>query len=118
MIEELKKLGWPVIIGCHVGETSLLTRAALVVSGAAGESLIAHEGHSATIWWTGTGKPDVKIRPRGSAGFEFSLLSKDGSGTSGYPDRKLEHRIWDAVPDALIADDDTPGIHFLKCPTV
>ena len=44
MIEELKKLGWPVIIGCHVGETSLLTRAALVVSGAAGENLLAHEG--------------------------------------------------------------------------
>jgi L-alanine-DL-glutamate epimerase-like enolase superfamily enzyme len=44
MIEELKKLGWPVIIGCHVGETSLLTRAALVVSGAAGDSLVAHEG--------------------------------------------------------------------------
>ena len=44
MIEELKKLCWPVIIGCHVGETSLLTRAALVVSSAAGDSLIAHEG--------------------------------------------------------------------------
>ena len=25
LIEELKKLGWPIIIGCHVGETSLLT---------------------------------------------------------------------------------------------
>ena len=44
MIEELKKLRWPVIIGCHVGETSLLTRAALVAAGAAGENLIAHEG--------------------------------------------------------------------------
>jgi L-alanine-DL-glutamate epimerase-like enolase superfamily enzyme len=44
MIEELKKMGWPVIIGCHVGETSLLTRAGLVVSSAAGDSLIAHEG--------------------------------------------------------------------------
>jgi len=44
MIEELKKMRWPVIIGCHVGETSLLTRAALVVSGATGDSLIAHEG--------------------------------------------------------------------------
>jgi L-alanine-DL-glutamate epimerase-like enolase superfamily enzyme len=44
MIEELKKMRWPVIIGCHVGETSLLTRAALVVSGSAGDSLIAHEG--------------------------------------------------------------------------
>ena len=44
MIKELKRLGWPIIIGCHVGETSLLTRAALVVSGAAGKSLLAHEG--------------------------------------------------------------------------
>ena len=44
MIEELKKLGWPVIIGCHVGETSLLRRVALVASSAAGDSLIAHEG--------------------------------------------------------------------------
>ncbi|HUN54640.1 MAG TPA: alpha/beta fold hydrolase [Smithella sp.] len=44
MIQELKKLGWPIIIGCHVGETSLLTRAALVAASAAGESLIAHEG--------------------------------------------------------------------------
>jgi len=44
MIEELKKMRWPIIIGCHVGETSLLTRAALVVSSSAGDSLIAHEG--------------------------------------------------------------------------
>lgn len=44
MVEEIKKLGWPIIVGCHVGETSLLTRAALVVSAAAGENLTAHEG--------------------------------------------------------------------------
>ena len=44
MIKMLKKMRWPIIVGCHVGETSLLTRAALVVSGAAGNSLIAHEG--------------------------------------------------------------------------
>jgi len=44
MVAELKKLGWPIIVGCHVGETSLLTRAALVVTAAAGESLVAHEG--------------------------------------------------------------------------
>jgi L-alanine-DL-glutamate epimerase-like enolase superfamily enzyme/pimeloyl-ACP methyl ester carboxylesterase len=44
MIDKVKKRGWPVIIGCHVGETSLLTRAALVASAAAGESLVAHEG--------------------------------------------------------------------------
>lgn len=44
MVEEVKKLGWPIIVGCHVGETSLLTRAALVVAAAAGENLTAHEG--------------------------------------------------------------------------
>ena len=44
LVQELKKLGWPVIIGCHVGETSLLTRAALITAYAAGESLIAQEG--------------------------------------------------------------------------
>lgn len=44
MITEVKKLGWPIIVGCHVGETSLLTRAALVISAAAGENLVAHEG--------------------------------------------------------------------------
>jgi len=44
LVQELKKLEWPVIIGCHVGETSLLTRAALITAYAAGESLIAQEG--------------------------------------------------------------------------
>jgi L-alanine-DL-glutamate epimerase-like enolase superfamily enzyme len=44
LVEELKNLGWPVIIGCHVGETSLLTRAALITAYAAGENLIAQEG--------------------------------------------------------------------------
>jgi len=44
LVQELKKLGWPVIIGCHVGETSLLTRAALITAYAAGENLIAQEG--------------------------------------------------------------------------
>ncbi len=44
MIKELKKLGWPIIIGCHVGETSLLTRAALIPAHAAGENLIAQQG--------------------------------------------------------------------------
>lgn len=44
LIDEVKKQGWPIIIGCHVGETSLLTRAALVAAAAAGGSLLAQEG--------------------------------------------------------------------------
>ncbi len=44
MIEKIRRLGWPIIIGCHVGETSLLTRAALIPACAAGKNLIAQEG--------------------------------------------------------------------------
>jgi L-alanine-DL-glutamate epimerase-like enolase superfamily enzyme len=41
---EARRRGLRVVIGAHVGETSLLTRAALAVASAAGESLIAQEG--------------------------------------------------------------------------
>ncbi len=44
LIEEVKQLGWSIIIGCHVGETSLLTRAGLLPACTAGENLIAQEG--------------------------------------------------------------------------
>ncbi len=44
MIDVLKEMNWPVIIGSHVGETSLLTRAALIIASYAEENLIAHEG--------------------------------------------------------------------------
>lgn len=44
LIKQLKTIGWPIIVGCHVGETSLLTRAALIPACAAGETLIGHEG--------------------------------------------------------------------------
>ncbi|MFZ5564085.1 MAG: alpha/beta fold hydrolase [Thermodesulfobacteriota bacterium] len=44
LIRALTRKGWPIIIGCHVGETSLLTRAGLIAAAAAGKSLAAHEG--------------------------------------------------------------------------
>jgi pimeloyl-ACP methyl ester carboxylesterase len=44
LMERVKALGWPIIIGCHVGETSLLTRCGLVAAAMAGDALIAHEG--------------------------------------------------------------------------
>ena len=44
LVKVLEKSGWPVIVGCHVGETSLLTRAALIPADAAGENLVAQEG--------------------------------------------------------------------------
>lgn len=44
MVTELQKRNWPTIVGAHVGETSILTRAGMCVAQAAGESLLAHEG--------------------------------------------------------------------------
>jgi L-alanine-DL-glutamate epimerase-like enolase superfamily enzyme/pimeloyl-ACP methyl ester carboxylesterase len=43
-VEALRTRGWPIIIGAHVGETSVLTRAAMLVAAAAGNQLTAQEG--------------------------------------------------------------------------
>jgi len=42
--DKAKELGIPIIIGAQVGETSILTRAALTVANAYNESLLAQEG--------------------------------------------------------------------------
>lgn len=44
LLEQLRGMGLRVIVGAHVGETSLLTRAALTVASAAGDALLAQEG--------------------------------------------------------------------------
>ncbi|MCM3880833.1 MAG: hypothetical protein ND807_12060 [Vicinamibacterales bacterium] len=44
IVETARRLGLPIIVGAQVGETSLLTRAALTVARAAGDSLVAQEG--------------------------------------------------------------------------
>jgi L-alanine-DL-glutamate epimerase-like enolase superfamily enzyme len=44
LVEHLRRGGLGVIVGAHVGETSLLTRAALPVARAAGAALVAQEG--------------------------------------------------------------------------
>ena len=43
-LEQARRQGLRVIVGAHVGETSLLTRAALTVARAAGDALVAQEG--------------------------------------------------------------------------
>lgn len=44
IVEEARALGIGVIVGAHVGETSILTRAALTVAARAGDALVAQEG--------------------------------------------------------------------------
>jgi L-alanine-DL-glutamate epimerase-like enolase superfamily enzyme len=43
-VEAARALGIGVIVGAHVGETSILTRAALTVAARAGDALVAQEG--------------------------------------------------------------------------
>jgi L-alanine-DL-glutamate epimerase-like enolase superfamily enzyme len=43
-LEEARRTGIRIIVGAHVGETSILTRAALTVAQAAGSALVAQEG--------------------------------------------------------------------------
>lgn len=50
--QRLKELGIPIIVGAHVGETSLLTRAALAAASAAGSDLLAQEGAFGTYLLT------------------------------------------------------------------
>ena len=44
LVEALRARNWPIIVGAHVGETSVLTRAAMLVASAAGTHLAAQEG--------------------------------------------------------------------------
>jgi L-alanine-DL-glutamate epimerase-like enolase superfamily enzyme len=44
LVRELRRRGLRVILGAHVGETSLLTRAALTVAHSARDLLVAQEG--------------------------------------------------------------------------
>ena len=44
LVGEARRLGLSLIVGAHVGETSLLTRTALTVAHAAGNMLLAQEG--------------------------------------------------------------------------
>jgi len=49
VVSFLKKKGWEIIVGAQVGETSVLSRAALVVAQAAGANLTAQEGAFGSI---------------------------------------------------------------------
>ena len=57
--EKSKALGIPIIIGAHVGETSILTRAALTVVNAYRDIVIAQEGAFGThlLEWDITENP-------------------------------------------------------------
>lgn len=49
LIHALQAKNMPIIIGAHVGETSILTRAGMLVAQVAGDSLVAQEGGFGTL---------------------------------------------------------------------
>ena len=49
IIKKLERLNWKIIIGAHVGETSVMTRAGMCAAQAAGVQLISQEGCFGTI---------------------------------------------------------------------
>jgi L-alanine-DL-glutamate epimerase-like enolase superfamily enzyme/pimeloyl-ACP methyl ester carboxylesterase len=115
MIEELKKLGWPVIIGCHVGETSLLTRAALVVSCAAGDSLIAHEGAFGDyLVEREPANPMLRFGREGLLDLRFPYYLKTVQGLQVIPVENWNAGFGMQCRMPFIADDGAAVIHFLE----
>lgn len=76
LVDDARSAGLSIIVGAHVGETSILTRAALLVDRASGGNLLAHEG----AFGTHLLKADVAVTPLmfGPAG----ILNADAHGLS------------------------------------
>lgn len=82
LIEQARALEMPVVIGAHVGETSVLTRAGLVLTTAAGDMLMAMEGaFGIHLLERDTCEPPLMF---GEAGLlrpqDWGLSTKSGSG--------------------------------------
>jgi L-Ala-D/L-Glu epimerase / N-acetyl-D-glutamate racemase len=90
LVRQAKRSGFDLIVGAHVGETSVLTRAALTVAASAGDALVAQEG----AFGMHLLEHDVAERPLmfGHAG----TLDVESFGVSGAPGLGLT--VVDALP--------------------
>jgi len=117
MIEEVKKLGWPVIIGCHVGETSLLTRAALTAASAAGENLIAQEGAFGDyLVEHEPAEPMLKFGREGLLNLDFPYYLKTVRGLKVIPAENWNTGFGMECRMPLLPDDGAPEVDFLEMP--
>ena len=117
MINEIKKLGWPIIVGCHVGETSLLTRAALVASSAAGESLIAHEGAFGDyLVEREPAEPMLKFGRNGMLDLRTPYYLKTAQGLKVIPVENWDTGFGMQCRMPHTPDDGAPDICFLEMP--
>jgi L-alanine-DL-glutamate epimerase-like enolase superfamily enzyme len=83
LLRALAPLGWPVIIGAHVGESSVLTRAAMLVARAAGDRLLGQEGAfgDALLTYDMTA-PSLRFGPRGELCAQRAGFGPRGWGLS------------------------------------
>ena len=117
LIEELKKMGWPIIVGCHVGETSLLTRAALIAASAARESLIAHEGAFGDyLVEREPVEPMLKFGRNGLLNLGFPYYFKTVHGLKVIPAENWNIGFGMQCHMPIVPDDGTPEVHFLEMP--
>ncbi|MCX5819464.1 MAG: alpha/beta fold hydrolase [Deltaproteobacteria bacterium] len=117
LITELKKLGWPIIIGCHTGETSLLTRAALVAASAAGESLIAQEGAFGDyLMEREPVDPMLKFGREGLLNLSLPYHLKTVQGLQVIPVENWNTGFGMQGRMPIIPDDGSPEVFFLEMP--
>jgi L-alanine-DL-glutamate epimerase-like enolase superfamily enzyme/pimeloyl-ACP methyl ester carboxylesterase len=91
LIEAIRARRWPIIVGAHVGETSLLTRAGFLFARAAGDSLLAHEGAfgSYLLEWD-PAEPDLKFGRSGVIDLTQTFAEKTVQGL-----RIVPRETWD-----------------------
>jgi L-alanine-DL-glutamate epimerase-like enolase superfamily enzyme/pimeloyl-ACP methyl ester carboxylesterase len=94
LLEALRIRRWPIIIGAHAGETSVLTRAAILVAAAAGDQLTAQEGAfgsrlverepvSPSLRWGRAGALDLR-RPYAEVTSEGLQITAPSAWTRGW----------------------------------
>ena len=117
LIEEVKTLGWPVIIGCHVGETSLLTRAALTAASAAGKNLIAQEGAFGDyLVEQEPAEPMLKFGREGLLNLGFPYYLKTVRGLKVIPAENWNTGFGMECRMPVTPDDGAPEVGFLEMP--
>ena len=117
LISELKKLDWPIIVGCHTGETSLLTRAALVASSAAGETLIAQEGAFGDyLVEREPVEPILKFGRHGLLNLSYPYYLKTVQGLKVIPAENWNNGFGMQGRMPVAPDDGSPKVHFLEMP--
>ncbi|MGB5131985.1 MAG: enolase C-terminal domain-like protein [Steroidobacteraceae bacterium] len=92
LVSELRRLGWRAVCGAHVGETSLLARASLVVAHSARDLLVGQEGAFGTRLLTVdvTGTP-IMFGPGGV--LDVAMLGIGASGLGLKTSRPLPHSL-------------------------